>query len=223
MLAGAGAMLGLVFSYWATRVFLASLTSGLPFNVNLSAAPDIPVLVVTIACATLGTIAFGLGPALGLSRRDLIADLKDRSGDGARSGRRRVNVRNALVAAQIALSLTLLTAGGIFARTTPMRRRGRPGYSYDHLILGLADTRLAGVEEAGQRLSIRKSSLACERQPACHGCIYRVETCHSETPRKAGRWSAVGPSERGPVRARGYRVIGADYFRMLGLSSAPRT
>lgn len=28
----------------------------------------------------------------------------------------------------------------------------------------------------------------------------------------------VGPSDRGPVRARGYRVIGADYFRTLGLS-----
>ena len=94
-----------------------------------------------------------------------------------------------MVAAQIALSLTLLTAGGIFARTTTQAAAGRPGYSYDHLILALADTRLAGVEDARIAPSIRRSSLACDRR--------RASSRHRSRPaypsgihRTAGRWSA---------------------------------
>ena len=216
LLAGAGATIGLVFSYWATRTFASSLASGLPFNVNLSATPDVAVLAVTIACATLGTIAFGLGPALGLSRRDLIADLRDRSGDGSRTGRG-VNVRNALVAAQIALSLTLLTAGGIFARTTTHAAAGRPGYSYDHLILGLADTRLAGVEDA-RIAPIYQEVLARVRATPGVTAASVASTVPFGDSQDGRSMERVGPSDRGPVRARSYRVVGADYFRMLGLS-----
>jgi predicted permease len=216
LLAGAGAILGLVFSYWATRTFTSSLTSGLPFQLTLSAAPDVPVLAVTIACATLGTIAFGLGPALGLSRRDLVADLKDRSGDGARSGRR-VNVRNALVAAQIALSLTLLTAGGIFARTTTQAAAGRPGYAYDHLILGLADTKLAGVEDTHIAPTYQEILARVRAMPGVTAASIASNVPFGDS--QEGRsMERIGPSDRGPARVRGYRVIGADYFRMLGLS-----
>ena len=83
LLAMAGAGLGLVFSYWATRALATSLMSAFPYTLSLNAAPDVRVLAATLGFAALGTIAFGLGPALRLSRRDLVADLKDRGGEGA--------------------------------------------------------------------------------------------------------------------------------------------
>jgi hypothetical protein len=59
-----------------------------PFNVTFSATPDVRVLAATLGFAGLSTIAFGVGPALRLARRDLVADLKDRSAEGASTGRR---------------------------------------------------------------------------------------------------------------------------------------
>ena len=82
MLAVAGAALGLLLSYLATRVFVASIAAALPFTINLSSTPDLSVIAGTIGTALFATIVFGLGPALGLSRRDLISDLKDRSAEG---------------------------------------------------------------------------------------------------------------------------------------------
>ena len=129
LLAGAGAALGLMLSYWTTRALASSLMTALPFNVTFSTSPDVRVLAATLAFAAVSTIAFGLGPALKLSRRDLVADLKDRSGESAGSGRR-LSVRNLMVIGQVALSLALLTAAGIFARPAISESRSTPGYSY---------------------------------------------------------------------------------------------
>ena len=125
LLAVAGASLGLLFSYWATQALAVSLVAAFPFNVTFSATPDVRVLAATLGFAGLSTIAFGLGPALRLSRRDLVADLKDRSAEGASTGRR-FGARNLMVIGQVALSLAMLTAGGIFARTALTASRRQP-------------------------------------------------------------------------------------------------
>lgn len=56
--AGAGAALGLVFGFWATRGLGASLRSILPLQITFSAVPDARVMAATIAFAALSTIAF---------------------------------------------------------------------------------------------------------------------------------------------------------------------
>ena len=73
LLAAAGGALGLLFSYWTMRIFLSSLGSALPFTLTLNPAPDWAVLAATIVFTAIGTVAFGLGPALGLSHRHLWA------------------------------------------------------------------------------------------------------------------------------------------------------
>ena len=44
----------------------------MPFTVTISRRPDLIVLIATIAFTAVSTITFGLGPALRLSRRDLV-------------------------------------------------------------------------------------------------------------------------------------------------------
>src|SRR6185503_3666864 len=145
LLAAIGSALGLAVSYGAMRIFVSSLGARLPFTLSLDPRPDIAVLAATAVFMAMGTIAFGLGPALGLSRRDLVADLKDRSQAGAGSGRW-FNTRNVMVVSQVALSLALLTAGGIFTRTTVNAAAGRPGYEYTGQILARIDMKLAGLD-----------------------------------------------------------------------------
>ena len=57
----------------------------------------------------LTALLFGLVPALQTARRDMVEPLKD-SGKGVSGGFRRGRLRNALVVAEVALSLMLLAA-----------------------------------------------------------------------------------------------------------------
>jgi predicted permease len=215
VLAAVGAGLGLALSYWATRALAVSMTAAFPITVTFRTRPDATVLMVTIAFTVLSTIAFGLGPALRLSRRDLVADLKDRGGDGARTGRR-FGARNLMVIGQIALCLTMLTAGGIFMRTALTASSRNPGYPYDRLLLASIDGSLAGFDEARGRATYA-SLLTRLRSSAGIHAVSLSSTLPFGDIQEGGLYERVGGATEEPTRARTYRVIGADYFSALGL------
>jgi hypothetical protein len=76
---------------------------------------DFRVLAFTFAISILTGIVFGLAPAIRASRIDLNATLKA-GGRGLSSGGlnvRRDKLRGALVIAELAVSLTLLTGAGL--------------------------------------------------------------------------------------------------------------
>jgi putative ABC transport system permease protein len=109
VLAVTGAALGLLFAYAGVRAF----TAANPFN---QLPPD-PLtingraLVVALGLAVVSTILFGVAPALEISRADLFTLLRTRAA-GAPAG----FGRNALVIAQIALSLILLTGATVLTK-----------------------------------------------------------------------------------------------------------
>ena len=71
-------------------------------------------LAFSLGTAVLSALLFGIAPALYSARRDLVAGLKS-GGKGVAGGRGRL--RNALVAAEVALSLVLLLGAGLLMRT----------------------------------------------------------------------------------------------------------
>jgi predicted permease len=215
LLAGAGATLGLILSYWTTRALASSLMAALPFNVTFSTSPDVRVLGATLVFAALSTIAFGLGPALKLSRRDLVSDLKDRSGEAAGTGRR-LSVRNLMVIGQVALSLALLTAAGIFARPAISASQSTPGYSYDRLLLASLDAGLGGFDErAGRRIY----GALLDRTRALPGVASAsiASTLPFGDTQDGRLVERVAGGAQEPARARTYRVVGADHFTALGM------
>ena len=214
LLAIAGAALGLTFSFWATGALGASLSSALPLNVVFSTRPDAAVLLATIAFAAVSTIAFGLGPALRLSRRDLVADLKDRSGDGASTGRR-FGARNLMVIGQVALSLAMLTAAGIFAKTAVTAAARTPGHSYERMMMATLDAGLSGIDEPRGR-NAYQAVLSRMRALAGVEAVSSASTMPFGDMQEGRAFERVGKSGE-EVRARTFRVIGADYFRTLGL------
>ena len=215
VLAAAGAGLGLALSYWATRALAVSMAAAFPITITFSTRPDATVLFVTVAITVLSTIAFGLGPALRLSRRDLVSDLKDRGGDGARTGRR-FGARNLMVIGQVALSLALLTAGGIFTRTAWTASSRNPGYSYDRLLLASVDGSLAGFDEPRGR-AVYAHLLDRIRSTGGIQAASLASTLPYGDVQEGGLFELVGRAGAEPARARTYRVIGADYFSALGL------
>jgi predicted permease len=215
LLALAGAALGLASSFWITKALSSSISAAMPLTVVFSTRPDASVLLATLAFAALSTVAFGLGPALRLSRRDLVADLKDRSADGAASGRR-FGARNLMVIGQVGLSLAMLTAAGIFARTALAAASGNPGHSYDRLLVANVDAGLAAFDETHGRTAYRAVLDRLRSQPDVSAATI-ASTLPFGDVQEGERFERVGAGQQDPVSARTYRVIGADYFSSLGL------
>jgi predicted permease len=215
LLALGGAGLGLLVSFWATSALAASLTAAFPFNITFSTTPDVRVLVATLGFAALSTVAFGLGPALKLSRRDLVSDLKDRSAEGASTGRR-FGARNLMVIGQVALSLALLSGGGIFARTAVNAAAGNPGYSYDRLLLASVDASLGGFDEAQGRTLYATLLDRIRSMPGVEAASMASTLPFGDTS-TSSMVERVAASGQQPARARSLRAIGADHFQALGM------
>jgi predicted permease len=120
LLALAGGAGGLALAFWCTGALVHSMARLAPLDIVYTAGPDIRVLFATIGFCVLSTILFALGPAWNLSRRNLVADLKSGDRSDFQPGRFRgiFSRRNLLVMGQISLSLMLLSAAGLFIRSS---------------------------------------------------------------------------------------------------------
>ena len=215
VLAAGGALLGWMLSAWATAAFASALSSALPFGVRFGARPDATTLAVTCALVIVATLAFALGPALTLSRRDPASDLMERGDEPARR-RGLFAGRNMLVVGQVALSLALLTAGGIFVRSTVRAADRGPGYAYDRLLVAQVDTQLAGLDEARGRAAFGELLRRLRALPGIEAAAITstVPFGDSVDSRAVERIAAAGEPS---VSARAFRIVGAEYFRTLDL------
>ncbi len=132
-LAVCGGVVGLIFSVWCTNLLLhslASLLSNVNFSFVVDLTPDAKVLAVTFLFCLLATLLFSLGPALKATKADLVNDLKQQVGEPARIGRfsKFFAPRHISVMVQIALSLMLLFAAGLFFRGALKAARLNPGF-----------------------------------------------------------------------------------------------
>lgn len=137
LLAFIGAIVGLGFAYAAIRVFQ---TLQIPTDLPISITPqlDTRVLLFALLCAIVSAIVFGLAPAWQSSKPDLVPALKN-----AESGQptlRRLTGRNALVIAQIAMSMILLVAAGMLLGGFRHIRVVDPGFRIDHVLTMGFDT-----------------------------------------------------------------------------------
>jgi len=216
LLALSGAAAGLLLAYWATAALAQSLAGVLPLSIEFDAKPDFVVMAVTTVFAMLATLMFGIGPALKMSRVDLVSDLKDQAVDRSALLGRRFSAPNVLVVGQIALSLMLLSAGGLFVRGALKAAVANPGFSFDRQLLAGIDPALAQFDDARGR-ALRRAALERLRR------IPGVEAVGIASTVPFGEFHEGQPVERvgaaagtQPVSAT-YRIIGADYFRTLNL------
>jgi predicted permease len=114
LLAGGGAFLGLGLARMGSTLLVHQLSTATA-TVSLSTSPDWRVLAFTGGVALVTAVLFGLAPALGVTRATPNEALKEQS--RTVSGDRRLGLRNVLVIGQVALSLMLVVAAGLFLRT----------------------------------------------------------------------------------------------------------
>ncbi|MGH7720596.1 MAG: ADOP family duplicated permease [Gemmatimonadaceae bacterium] len=134
VLALVSGVVGLALGQLAVRAIIANAPPGIP---RLDQAQlDWVVLAFAFALAAFSSVVFGFAPALRAARQDLQGILKE---GGRGMGTARDRVRHALVVAEVALALTLLTGAGLLIRSAIHLGGVRPGFDPE----GLLTARLA--------------------------------------------------------------------------------
>ena len=111
----AGGALGIAVANWAAGVLFHFLPQG-HVRIAVDLYPDARALLFTFALSLLTGLLFGLAPAVAATRGSLAGALKSDSAASARAGNG-ARARKVLVASQVAFSMALLIAAGIFVRT----------------------------------------------------------------------------------------------------------
>jgi predicted permease len=148
LLALLGAVLALIPSLVGIRMFNARLAlSDEVFQIPTSF--DMRVFGATLGVCLIATIMFGLKPALNLSKRDIIGDLKE-SGAVVQTlkRRRRLIPRGLSVICQTALSVAFVMVAMLFMRTAQKLGNTSPGIDMHGKILVKIDALASGYTSA---------------------------------------------------------------------------
>jgi predicted permease len=226
LLALAGGAAGLAVAYWSTGALVRSMARLAPLDLVYSAGPDVRVLFATIGFCVLSTILFGLGPAWNISGWNLFAGLKigDRA-DIQTSGRRGTfSRRNLLVMGQISLSLMLLSAAGLFIRSSVQAARVEPGFRVSGEIVAEVDGSLAGYDETQSREAYRAVVERLQAIPGVESVSLAATVPFGmvslgRTVQRSGdvaSSAAAPPSAAHEVACR-YNVVSGDYFHTMGI------
>ncbi|HJR58179.1 MAG TPA: ABC transporter permease [Vicinamibacterales bacterium] len=212
LLASLSGALGILIAVAGIRVLTRLLANG-EEGFTLHAELNWHVLAVTLGLSLLCGLLFGLAPAMQLARPALMPALKDTSVTEPRArvrhGIPRSSVTQALVVAQIAISLLLLVAAGLFVRTLANLQSIPLGFNRDNVLLFEVNAPQAGYPEAKvpafyAELRRRLSELPGVRHATLsHASLIRAGRAH--------------PITVNGVQARGHRVLqtGPGFFTTM--------
>ncbi len=149
VLALAGATVGLAIATIGTRALVALIatpdTSG---AVSLDLALNAKLLAFTILVATVTVVLCGLFPAWRATRVSAQAAMKAQA-RGVIEGHTRFRLGNALVVAQVALSLVLVVSAGFLIGTFRNLSRLNPGFAAEGVLLATVDLRRTNLAPEG--------------------------------------------------------------------------
>src|SRR5262245_52831758 len=220
LLALLGAVAGLLIAFWINRALMA-LEPPVPafWNFQIDLRLDAQALGFTVLLSFVTALLFGLAPALQASKPDLIPALKNEAPTMA-PGRRRLrslSLRNALVVAQVAVSLVLLVGAGLFIRSLQHVQRLDLGFKTEDRLALTFNLAMQGYDEARTREFVAR---AVERLDALPG----IESASAANFLPQGVMGFSAPVETegrpsapdaGPTFVTD-QLVGLDYLRTMG-------
>lgn len=149
LLSALGGIIGIVFAFWGLHVITTLVTGRSSSHFPYVVAPDWRVFAFAAAACVVTGLLFGLAPAFRSTRIDLTPTLKEIAsslpGGSAKAGFR---LGNALVIAQVALSVVVLIGAGLLVRTFENLRSIDPGFDVHNLLLFEIDPGKLGYKDA---------------------------------------------------------------------------
>jgi len=176
LLSAAGSLLGIAVAYIGTGALIRIMESGwehFDLQVWSSTGPDAAVLLFTAGAGLLTGLLFGLAPAFRAMSIVPAASMREASRAGDTRFRRLL--LKGLVAAQVAFSLVLLSAAGLFIAYLSHLYAGL-GFEREHVLLVTLDPARGGYQ--GQRLSLAYRELLArlEAIPGVHSATLSAMT-----------------------------------------------
>ena len=206
ILALAGGAGGLVLAYWG-RGFMRWL----PTQETAAVDPhiDIRLLAFMAALCLTTAITFGIGPALRATRRDVAPALKRGAQKGAV-----VNgvLGNGLMFMQVAITVTLLAAAGLFVRTLYNFGNVDLGFDPRNLLVFRIDPAIRGAEPA-------RAFDLYERLATAIGQVTGVQSVTlSAVPLVAGgEWEQTIRTDDGVEKSTFLQAIRSNFFDTVGM------
>ncbi len=218
LLAALGCLLGLVFAWWGLRALVAISPRELFMLQGVSL--NLPVLAVTVAVSLATGIIFGLAPALEATRLSLNDSLKEGGKGAAGQGARSRRLRGALVIAEVALAIVLLTSAGLLVKSFVRLQQVDTGVQTDNVLTMVVRLPARKYQEVPQIVAFFRQ--AEERIRALPGA--REIGIVNYLPFYGGLGAATGFTIEGrPAPPPGeepgtdVRVADAGYFRVMGI------
>jgi predicted permease len=214
VLAALGGAVGLLVARWTLGGIAAMLPADSIETLSFSVDPAVLLFATTLSIAT--GVLFGLFPALHSTRPDLASTLKDntRASAGTKSAAR---FRNGLVVAQIAMSMALLAAAGLFTRSLLNVSRVDLGIKIDNMVTFSISPQLSGYDPE------RSRALFSQLEDRLHGLPGVTGVATSVVGLLGGNNYGNGVSVEGfasgPDTDNGsrYDEVSAGFFQTMGI------
>src|SRR5262245_47439932 len=218
LLAGAGAVGGLLLSLWGVQVLKTFLAQNALLPRGEAVGLDGRVLAFTLGISLVTGLVFGLAPGLAASKTDLNDALKE-SGRRAGVGRRDRRFRHALVVGEVALALILLVGAGLMIQSFLRLRRVDPGFRPENVLAADISLPNSRYQNGRQILNFQRQLL--ERVAALPGVRSVSATAYLPFSGTNNSWT-IEIERRPPLPAvewleAGWRPVTANYFRTMGI------
>ena len=226
LLAAAGGLLGLLMAHWTSSALLSFFDNG-PYPVLLDVPLNAKALGFTAGVSMLTGLAFGLHPAWRATGVALSPALQRRGGSAARPARWPVG--RALVAAQIALCMLLLTACGLLVQSVRNLKAVDAGFTRENVLLfdvelgealGTTEGRLRYYDELLERLralpGVQSVALAKRSPLDSSSELRRIEVPGFDAP------SGLPGVSANTVTPEYFRTLDIDLIRGRGLAEQDR-
>jgi putative ABC transport system permease protein len=228
LLAAIGGLAGVLLAWTVVQAYQAAPAPAGALPIALEFTVDRRVLAFSLLLSVLTGVIFGLAPALQASSPGLVPALKDESfvPDGRA---RRFNLKKALVVSEVALSVMLLAAAGLFIRSLRAAQTIDPGFDIDRLVSAPLNVNLLRYTRAQGREFYRRAVERMEQLPGVEAAsVARVAVLtgggRTTTVRIEGRARPQdgGQSEGGTGGLAAYdtraNVVSPGFFRTLGIA-----
>jgi predicted permease len=226
LLSALGGVAGLFVAWLIGQGFQASAPPLGPISVEFTT--DLRVLLFCLTLSILTGLVFGVAPAIQASRPGLVPALKD-DALAASGGSRRLNLKKALVVAEVTLSLLLLIAAGLFVRSLRTVQAIEPGFAVDELVSAPLNINLLRYTKAQGREFYRQVTEHLRQVPGVRAASVARVAVMSGSARVTGvtvegredDGNRVLSEGRGQSTAAGQtamaNVVGPGFFTTMGI------
>jgi predicted permease len=215
LLAVAGAATGALLASRGLQLLFVLGGEGQVSTPAIDLSPDYRVLAFTLSITVLTALLFGIAPALRSTRLDLTPALRD--GHGSSSASARGALSRSLIVGQIALSILLLTAAGLFLRSLRNLTRVDLGFDPRNVTVFSLDEYSANLPLDARLVQLQQQIEGkVQSLPGVQSASFSMFTFNQ------GEWSGGMGAQGVALNSANtedvlYNVIGTQYLKTVGI------